>query len=806
MTSLTDDLIVPPSQRFFEELLKWRWVLLILVTGLIGMTASALPKLSKDTSADAFIDDQQPALVYKNKIEELFGLTDPIVIAIRDNDSDGIFDSQNLMLLQRLTRDIQKLPQVDPERVTSLATENYIVGNEAGILVDGFLEPKSELFSAQLASQQRAEQIRDAINDFPLYQGTLVARDGSTTLIAAELLNDDLATATYQQVMQIVKGLNLPATTSVHVAGEGAVMGYLSAYIDQDASRLNPMAAVIITLVLAIGFMSFRAAVLPNLIVAGTVLGSFGLMAASGTSFFVITNGLVVNLIGIAVADSIHILSIYYATLREHSQLSKKEIVARSMAQIWRPIVLTSITTMAGFLALSISSTMPPVQAFGRFGALGVFLALVYSMSLLPILLTLWPTKRIPRPYAKTVNGDQRIGLAERFMVGLGGYVLAAPAKILIVTAVIFIFGVAGALQLKIEEERIANFKPSEPIYQADKAINSAMDGIYSLDILVEAKEANGLHNPELLRRIERLQKFLETLPHVNGSTSIVDYVKQLHRSVQNGRSSDYVIPDNPDLIAQLFFLYGASADPTDFEEEVDYDFQNTLVRGQVDNGRYSTNKQIVPVLESYLLEHFNDEVATATVTGRVTVSYYWFQGVDQATALSVVLSLAAVTLAAILLFQSVSLGLLAVTPVGFAILMVYSVMGWFGIPIDIGTSMFAAIAIGLSIDFAIHALDKLRELAQQGGLSSDCFIALYPETGRALLFNFLAVAGGFGVLMTSQVPPLIKFGSLVAVAVTTAFLASVTLLPALLLVLKPSALINSTSEEVSHVVNQQAI
>ncbi len=788
------------SLQAFEVLLRWRWLVLVLTFALIGLTASSLPKLVKDTSADAFIGKDQPALVYKNRIEKTFGLTDPVVVAVIDRDENGIYDPDNLALVQRLTQAIEGLPQIDPERVTSIATENHIAGNAEGIVVEGFLDENTDFFTAPLGSQERAQQIRAALEDFPLYQGLLVSRDGSTTLIVAELLNDDLATKAYHAIEALVAAESLSGGTEVHVAGEGAVMGYLSSYIDRDASRLNPLAALIITVVLFVGFMSIRAAILPNLIVAGTVLGSFGLMAASSTPFYVITNGLVVNLIGIAVADSIHVLSNYYTQLRTAPELTKQQAIVRAMSAMWRPISLTSITTMAGFMALSLSSVMPPVESFGRFGALGVLLAWVYSMTLLPVLLSLWPTRRVPRPFANDEQGHPRIGIPERMMDRLGAAVLAAPRPVVLAGGLLFLVGVGGALQVQVEEERIANFKSTEKIHQADKAINASMDGIYSLDVLIETPEPGGLYDPEVLRRIESLQRHIETLPAVGGTTSIVDYVKQLHRAVSDGNRSAYTIPDDPQLIAQLFFLYGASADPTDFEEEVDYDFQHTLLRAQVSEGRYSINKQLVPVLERYVAEHFNDENATATVTGRVSVSYYWFQGVDKSTLLSIALSFGAVVLAAIILFRSTALGLLAAVPVGLAILLVYAVMGFAGIPLDIGTSMFAAIAIGLSIDFAIHSLDRIQEIARTHGLTARALQALYPDTGRALLFNFIAVAGGFGVLVTSEVPPLIKFGTLVAVAVSTAFLASLTLLPALVLLLKPQALTKTTIEENSHV------
>ena len=792
------------AKTFFDRLLSFRWIVLGVAVLLIGASTASIPGLTRDTTPDAFIDAESEALIYKERVEETFGLTDPVVIAVIDRDDDGIFDPGNLSLVERLTLEVEALPQIDPDKVVSLVTENLIVGTENSIIAEGFLDRNTEYFNAPVGTTTRAAEVREAIESVPLYHGSLVGRAGTATLIVAEILNEDDALSAYNAVLEVVGNATIPDGTEVHVAGEGAVAGYLSAYIDRDARRLNPMAGLVITIILIIAFVSVRSAIVPNLIVAATVLGSFGLMAASGTSFYVITNGLVVNLIGIAVADSIHVLSAYYRYLGDDPKATNRAAAAMAMAAMWRPITLTTITTVAGFLALAASSVMPPVRAFGLFGALGVGLAWLYSMTLLPTLLSIWPSRRVSFPFSGRNDGGLRQNRTERFMLWLGRTVLNAPRATLASAGVLVVVGAIGASQVIVDETRIDNFKPSEPVYQADKVINAETDGIYNLDVLVEAAEIEGLYQPALLRRIEAMQTYIETLPGVGGTTSIVDYVKQLHRAVNENDPNYYTIPDDPDLIAQLFFLYGASADPTDFEEEVDADYRQALIRARVTEGRYTNSKAIVPKLEEYAQNVFNGPDANATVTGRIAVNYYWIQGIDRSTVFSVVLSFFAVTLVAMLVFRSITMGVLAAMPVGLAVLLVYAVMGFAGIPLGVGTSMFAAIAIGLSIDFAIHALDKLREIGRRVGLDKASLLELYPETGRALLFNFLAVSVGFGVLTTSDVPPLIKFGSLVAVAVSAAFIASVTLLPALVSILKPRALLALNFQETNHVSVQQ--
>ena len=780
---------LPPADRA-EAVFWWltgrRWLVLVLSLAVIAGTAVFLPRIEKDTSADAFIDPADPALVYRDRVEALFGLKDPIVTAVIARDDTGVFDPATLVLVEWLSDRIQRLPNVDPERVTSLATENNIVGTYEGIVVEAFLEADSAYFEAESGSRARAEEIRAAIEDFPLYRGSLVARDGTATLIIAELIDDTEAEATYDRILALLDDAPVPPGVAVHVAGEGAVSGYLQTYIDRDAQRLNPIAGIIITLVLLLAFRGLRGAVLPNLVVLGTAVGAFGLMGAFGIDFYVITNGLVVNLIGIAVADSIHVFSQYYEEMQQDPAASKRRLVVRAMARMWRPVTLTTVTTIAGFLALAASSDMPPVAYFGMFGAVGVFLAWVYSVTLLPALMTIWPGKRLTRPFRQPADPTPaRSGAMRRF----GLAVLAHPRKVLALGAVMVAAGVVGVGQIVVDDSRIENFRSSEPLYLADKAINASVDGTYNLDILVETDGANRLHDPAVLARIEALQAYLVTLPGVNGTTSIVDYLKQLYRSVDENRPESYRIPDDPLLVAQLFFLYNASADPTDFEEEVDTLFQRALIRANVDRGDHLNNRVIVPAVEAYLAETFDTDGVRGTVTGRVNVDYHWIDGIARSSLLSVILSFAAVTATAMLVFRSAVAGAIAVIPVGVSVLVVYAVMGFGGIPLGVGTSMFAAIAIGLGVDFAIHTLDRIRALTRRQGITDAAILAMFPTTGRALLFNFIAIALGFGVLATSDVPPLIKFGSLVAIAVATAFLAAMTIVPALVRLLRPAAL-----------------
>ncbi len=763
------------AEQFFTAVTARPKTIMVATLLLIVATGAFIPTIVKDTRSDAFMPPDHPALVYQHKSEEIFGLKDPMVIAITSDQPAGIFTPESLALVDRLTQQVKNINNIDADRVTSLSTENDIFGTEDGMEVEAFFEQPP-------TTQQQADAVRTAVMDFPLYLGSLVARDGSATLIVAELLDQNDAQAVYQDLLTLVDSTATQSGVNIYVAGEGAVSGYMGAYIDSDATRLNPIAGLIITIVLFIAFRTWRATIIPNVVVLGTVASALGVMAAFGVPFFVITNALPVVLIGIAVADSIHIFSQYYEEAAENPEDSSRDIVIRTMVHMWRPVTLTTFTTMAGFLGLSISAGMPPMQYFGLFAMLGVAVAWLFSLTVVPAALSMMKLHT-----SRNFKPDQKNDIYAMAMSFLGRGVIRYPVTVLVLAGFIATAGVFGASKLVLNEDRIATFQDDERIVLADTAINERFDGVHYLDIVVETPQTEDLFKPENLQRIENMQSFVSTLPHVNGSTSIVDYLKQMNRALNEDKKEAYQLPDNADLIAQYFLLYSASGEPDDFEEEVDYDYRLANVRIRMDSGQYQHEAVVVESVARYIQSTFNAAEITANLSGRVNVDYNWIKSLGENHAASVAISLLLVWAMAAFSLRSVVAGLFTLTPVALSILLIYAVMGYTGIWLAIGTSMFAAIAIGLGVDFAVHTVERLVVLIKDKGHTIDEAITrLYPSTGRALFFNFLALALGFGVLISSEVVPLIRFGTLVAVAVSVSFLASMTVLPALIKVIEP--------------------
>ena len=730
---------------------------LAIITGFLFvlLAGAGLTHLVKDPSTDSLIPPDHMSIQMRDYAEEVFGLRDPVVVAVTSDAPNGVFTPAGLATLEALHEFVADTDNVRPDRTISIASESRIHGNDEALLIDRFFEAAPE-------TQGGADRVRAQVFASAPHIGALVAEDGSGALIVAELYDETLADETYKTILAQTEALDVDGLT-IHVAGQGAVTGHLSGLIDADARRLPPIAAVIIFALLFAAFGRWRALVAPLVVTLATLLGAIGIMAWVGVPYYVITGALPVILIAIAVADSVHILTGYYERRAADQHLPVRDIVIETMVDLWRPLTLTSFTTIAGFAGIGFASVMPPMAWFGWFAALGVFIAWAVSLFVLPSVLVALNLGPSPR-----VNADRpdRIG---RVLTGIAQNIRSHPHRAVLELSAIASVGLILAMHVQVNNSTIQNFHKGEPIRQADEALNDRFAGTAYLDVIVQTNAPDGLLDAERMKKIIALQRFLETQVFVQKTTSIADYLSELHVSLTGAPPES--MPDLDDAVAQYLLLYEASGNPADLEDEIDADYQRGLVRAYLNARQTAEQAPVVDALSAYLAETFNEPGMSGSISGRVNVDYHWMRQLKDSHVYSVLLSLVAVFLIAVLLLRSVAMGALALVPIGTALVAVYGVMGATGIFIEPGTSMFAAIAIGIGVDFSIHFIDRLQRGIKDDGLSLEGAIAArFPASARACFLNAGILAIGFSVLMTSVLPPIFKLGLLIALAAVSSF------------------------------------
>ncbi|MFK7915706.1 MAG: outer membrane lipoprotein-sorting protein [Pseudomonadales bacterium] len=761
--------------RFFDAITRHPKKILTAGIVCIVATCAGLGQLVKDTSVNAFIPQDHPSIIASDRARDLFGLSDPVVVALQSS-SESIFQPQHLTTISVLHEAIATLPNVRSDRVMSLESESSIIGYSDRIDVERYADDVAP------DDREAAQRLRARWRSMPPHIGTLASDDGRGAIIIAELLDEHAAGATYAAIMQLLETTSLNGLEA-HVAGQGAVVGHLSSTIDTDSRVLQPMIFVTVLAILFIAFRTAAAVGLPVLIIVGAAGGAIGLMAYSGISYYAITSALPVILVAVAVADTIHILTAYYVQ-RAQASSAKPEAVRASiidtMTSMLRPITLTTLTTMAGFIGIAVAEIMPPIIYFAIYAAVGVALAWVYSIILLPCVMTLVRPKPSPLFARWTEQRQDRIA---RTFTAIGTAAAQRPVTTLALAGLVIAIAVLGATQLRVDRALVEGFKPSAAIRIADETINREFAGTAFLDVMVRADSEEGLLTAAAMQRISALQTYMESLPRMQHTMAITDYISLLHQAMeeQPAPAGSRPLPDQDAAIAQYLLVYEASGDPTDFEEEIDGNYQTALVRGVMNTRYFSEERYAVDALSAYIDEHLSSDGLSAELTGRVNVRYHWMVRLAEHHAMGVVLSLALVFAIAAFLFRSLSAGLVSVLPVSITVLCLYGVMGWLEIYLEPATTMFAAISLGVGVDFAIHLVARLRDaLRSSDGDVLQAIELAMPETARACFFNAVALGVGFSVLMFSELLTLKRFGGMVAIAAALSFVWALILVPAL--------------------------
>jgi predicted RND superfamily exporter protein len=565
----------------------------------------------------------------------------------------------------------------------------------------------------------------------------------------------------------------------------------MGAAVSDDALRMNFVCPVVMALLIFLAYRTPRGTILPLAVIGGASAMAMGLMSASEVPIFIVTNGIFVVIMALGVADSLHLVGQYYEEQLSPAGRDRRALIIDACMALWFPILVTTLTDVAGFFALYVTGVMPPIRYFGLFTCVGVLGALAYSYTVIPAGLVILPLKssRAFLKRRKSGNYSGALGFLGRIMGRAGFYAYRRRRAVLLAGGVILLVAVWAALKLTVNDARILAFKDHHPLVRATRALNDRFDGTSQMDIVITAAEEGGLLKPEALHRIAELEAFTETLPFVGGTHSPSGWVKRAHQKMNDDDPAYYAIPDDPEISQFYFDVLGEESSPMSqlLREVIDttHTFANLIVR--MKSSEFIHQREVILAVQAYLKEHLPDGALRAITAGRANLDYHWLQLIRTTHINSVVFSCACVLVLTGLMFRSLTAGLLCTFTVGVAVLVNYAIMGLGDIPLGVGTSMFASIAIGAGVNFPIHLLDRLRiEFRKPQADPALVFQRAFTFTGRALFFTAFVIAVGFLLLCISEFRTLVRFGLLIGVGMATSFLASITLLPAVVATVKP--------------------
>ena len=853
-------------------------LLALLSTLFMGYGAS---RFVLDTSFSVWFSESDPAIEALDDFRDQFGSDDGLFIVYEAKDGD-VFSNKSLTLVSEITEVLDNYRQISddvwlekygltPDIVESLThikrvqslSNIRIQKNEDDVLSSPRLVPKKIPSDAIVLSEISSEA--DSQPSLPLFMFSKDHRFGAISIQTdfgaipvVQELNDEFSLFADDEwsddfdegiddnaIIQKIEyqpdepGLYIPfmkAITAIteqpkmtehfnfYPIGNSAMMSLAMDTLIQAAFLLVGM-VVIINLLLWSLFRSASAVVLPQLAIGLSILfviGGLSWLNLASTTLIALT---VMLIIAVGVADCVHVMSSYLFFRRDGRE--HDEALSKAYGKTGVPILLTTITTMAGMSSLAVTG-MPMFVQFGLSSAAGVFFAFLYTIYLLPVLLNYWHPMQIKKTAAineNTKTGIRSLALLMKSQmfsflcffvnplakiskkIGLN-WLLGAewlqpllnriPAfverfrySIAIIFVSVFVICLYGATQVKIDSNLVELYSDDVPIGQAYEIVDEHMMGTGNMEIVVDTVISDGIMDPDVLNAMNRLQNTIEEnySEFIIRTNSLADLVIDTHAIMQD--SEDYRnIPDSQIAVSQLLYLFNSS-NPEERRALVSDDYSKSHISVQLKNAGSNEYKEFFKDIQRDINKEFNGlkdryPDIKVQITGSFALMMRLADNISNNQFKSLAIAAVVISLLLMITLGSFQAGVMSIIPNLIPASLAFGLMGLLGVPLDTDTLMIAPLIIGIAVDDTIHFISHYRMSLAQNHNMKLALVETINEVGQAVTFTTLILGCGFLMLTFSDYLGLAKIGTFGSLAIFVALLCDLLFFPALIMIFKP--------------------
>ncbi|MBF0276335.1 MAG: MMPL family transporter [SAR324 cluster bacterium] len=748
------------------------------------------------------------------------------VVEIKVQPSESSWGKELLQILQFLKEKDPRADQVQDimvtEDVMSISTVDDIVRNEAGEL------KVAPLMSKPPETDEEAAKILSAINDNPILKGKLASEDGSLVGIFIPL-KEGMKDRSYflGEEMKRIASRYLNDGEEFYLAGLPIAENTFGNEMFVQMGVYAPAAGLVIFGLLYFFFRSLQLIVAPMLLAMMAVIWAMGALIYSGNSIHIMSSMIPIFLMPIAVLNSIHIMSKLHHNYNKYG--NREQAVRAVMKELFNPMLYTSITTIVGFVSLA-STGIPPVIVFGITVGFGVFLSWALSMLFIPAY-TMLLSEETMKKFGQ-LSTDQK-SIVMEITVGFKKVAAKAPMPIIGTALVLMIVSVLGIQKIIVNDNPVRWFKEGHVLRQADQVMNEKLAGTYMSNLVFElplpaslngaqteasaeqieenvfSDEENAfasdaadeeaaladMKNAEMVRYMEKVQNYLLSVRNsdgeaiVGGVTSIVDILKKVGKTALN----DPALPDSRDKVAQYMFLFesGDLKKGKDMWKFITRDGRKTQMWIQLKNGDNNQIAFLKAKLSEFMARPGNEAPAALYPenekvdlkiewSGLTYINSVWQDEMVNGMRSALIGSFGIVFLMMVFLFRSLVWGVISMLPLSLTILAIYGFIGYVGKYYDMPIAVLSSLTLGLSVDFAIHYIESLRESFKKFQSFAKAYEEISDGTARAIWRNVLVISIGFMPLFFAGLVPYITVGSFFFAIMLVSGVSTLILLPAI--------------------------
>jgi predicted RND superfamily exporter protein len=552
----------------------------------------------------------------------------------------------------------------------------------------------------------------------------------------------------------------------------------------RDLARLIPAVIAVLGVMLFLSFRHPAPALLSLMEIGVSLIWMAGLMGLTGQAVFVTTLVLPVVLIAVGVSDDVYALGHYFNEAWRAEGSTAEETIVAAFSSAARPIGMTAVSTVVGLLSMAAVS-LNPLRVFGLFGSAAIVFSTLFTFTLLPAMLAL------VRPHIR-LKGDLTVSLGGRPATSalrlLTGW--ASPRRVAVCALVVAACAALATTRLRVDDSWIRNLPAKSDIVLGDRFFNEKMAGTTALELMVDATRSGWFNSVEGVSALGSLEWVLARVAHVGAVNCLFNDVVRTNSSLAGLNYGAYRaalrsgrLPLRTEDVERTFTVLSQSTHSA-IRERVDDEHRLARVTVFIRDADYS---RIDNVLRAAEREMSNQGMGHKIVPfGDGWISYLTVRLLVDGQAFSIALALLTDLILITVLLRSARMGLIAVLPVAFSLLLVLAALALVGTPLGIANSMFAGIALGIGLDFAIHLTTAYRERLRQGMPAGEALRRTLELTGPAVCVSAASITAGFSVLMLSEIAPNLQLGVMICLCLLTCAATTLLLIPSLLKLWEP--------------------
>ena len=738
-----------------------------LIAFLIIVCSSVLQiqNFSLDASSESLSLEGDNNLELYFATQETFGSDESLVISYSVKDGT-ILSKDQIISLRSFRDDLLELEGI-----------NSVVS-----ILDVSLFQSPPLSLVELASEVytidngKADQslISNEFKNSPLYSNNLVSADLKTTALLIPLANDDPRIIIDDEVLRLlIEKIRLTMDAyrdeaTLYLGGVPMIRNDVIDFIKSDLVVFSLAVILTMTIMLTILFRKIRWVLIPITISVIGALFMTGLISSIGWKVTVISSNFFSLLLVMTLSVIIHLVVRYREISNQNLDQNNSETIRQTLNQMIRPCLYTVITTIAAFASLTASHVQPVID-FGLMMSIGVTVAFVLSFIGFAIFMMLLKQPKSTQESKKSFALEKLALVADK-----------KGKSIILSCTVIALISTFGLSKLSVENSFINYFKKDTEIYQGLNFIDKELGGTIPLEIVFNDLASAYWADASLREDFHGIHNYLEQIPSI-GKVLSIDTFMQVLKEANNGKTPNGFLltlgKNNMPDFAKSQVLKPHISDVTD---------QIRIVARVKETMNGLERNQLILDIKKSLIENFYFDEDDFYFTGTFSLYNNLLQSLFSSQIKTIFTVFSIIFVLFVIVFRSISVALIAVIPNTLPSLIILGLMGLMGIPLDIMTITIAAIAIGIGIDNAIHYISRFKtELLVDGDFVSSMYRA-HNSIGVSMFYTAATVAIGFVVLILSHFIPSIYFGIFMAIAMLSAVIVNLTLLPKLLIIFKP--------------------